>query len=108
MADFVAAIDQGTTSTRCMVFDHSGAEVGKAQLEHRQILPQAGWVEHDPLEIWQRTQTVVEQVMSELSLAASRSRRPRHHQPARDHGRLGPEHRPAVRQRHRLAGHPDG
>ncbi len=68
MADFVAAIDQGTTSTRCMVFDHSGAEVGKAQLEHRQILPQAGWVEHDPLEIWQRTQTVVDQVMSDLSL----------------------------------------
>ncbi len=71
MPDFVAAIDQGTTSTRCMVFDHSGAEVAKAQLEHRQILPQAGWVEHDPVEIWERTQTVVEQVMSELSLAAT-------------------------------------
>ena len=56
MADFVAAIDQGTTSTRCMVFDHSGAEVGRAQLEHRQILPRAGWVEHDPREIWERTE----------------------------------------------------
>ena len=56
MADFVAAIDQGTTSTRCMIFDHSGREVGKSQLEHRQIMPRAGWVEHDPLEIWQRTQ----------------------------------------------------
>jgi glycerol kinase len=68
MADYVAAIDQGTTSTRCMVFDHSGAEVGKAQLEHRQILPRAGWVEHDPQEIWQRTQTVLDQVLSDLGV----------------------------------------
>ena len=42
MADFVAAIDQGTTSTRCMIFDHSGREVGKHQLEHTQIMPQGG------------------------------------------------------------------
>ena len=42
MADFVAAIDQGTTSTRCMIFDHDGAEVGRHQLEHEQILPQGG------------------------------------------------------------------
>ena len=48
LADFVAAIDQGTTSTRFMVFDHDGAEVGRHQLEHEQILPQAGWVEHNP------------------------------------------------------------
>ena len=47
-ADFVAAIDQGTTSTRCMIFDHDGAEVGRHQLEHEQILPSAGWVEHNP------------------------------------------------------------
>ena len=44
MADFVGAIDQGTTSTRFMIFDHAGREVGKHQLEHQQILPQAGWV----------------------------------------------------------------
>jgi glycerol kinase len=44
MADFVGAVDQGTTSTRFMIFDHSGNEVGKHQLEHEQILPQAGWV----------------------------------------------------------------
>ena len=49
------AIDQGTTSTRCMIFDHDGAEVGRHQLEHEQILPQAGWVEHNPVEIWERT-----------------------------------------------------
>ena len=59
MADFVAAIDQGTTSTRCMIFDHAGQEVGRHQLEHEQIMPRAGWVEHDAGEIWQRTQDVV-------------------------------------------------
>jgi len=71
MAEFVAAIDQGTTSTRCMIFDHSGSEVGRSQLEHEQILPQSGWVEHDPAEIWERTRTVVERVLNSTSLAAS-------------------------------------
>ena len=52
MADFVGAVDQGTTSTRFMIFDHSGNEVAIHQLEHEQILPQAGWVEHNPVEIW--------------------------------------------------------
>ncbi|HUS23022.1 MAG TPA: glycerol kinase GlpK [Aeromicrobium sp.] len=56
---YVGAIDQGTTSTRFMVFDHSGREVGRHQLEHDQILPQAGWVEHDASQIWERTQTVI-------------------------------------------------
>ncbi|MGH3339890.1 MAG: FGGY family carbohydrate kinase, partial [Propionibacteriaceae bacterium] len=71
MADFVAAIDQGTTSTRCMIFDHSGREVGKYQLEHKQILPHAGWVEHDPLEIWHRTQEVVQQALARRRLTAT-------------------------------------
>jgi glycerol kinase len=56
----VASIDQGTTSTRFMVFDHSGNEVAKHQLEHAQIMPQAGWVEHDPVEIWERTSSVIQ------------------------------------------------
>jgi glycerol kinase len=59
LADFVASIDQGTTSTRCMIFDHSGAEVGRHQLEHEQILPRAGWAEHNPVEIWERTTSVL-------------------------------------------------
>lgn len=59
MSEYVAAIDQGTTSTRCMLFDHAGRVVGAAQREHRQIYPQPGWVEHDPLEIWERTQEVI-------------------------------------------------
>jgi glycerol kinase len=57
---FVGAIDQGTTSTRFMVFDHAGREVGRHQLEHDQILPAAGWVEHDPVQVWERTRTVIE------------------------------------------------
>ncbi|MFD7075301.1 glycerol kinase GlpK [Nocardioides sp. NPDC059952] len=60
MPDYVAAIDQGTTSTRCMIFDHSGKEVARHQLEHQQILPQAGWVEHNPVEIWERTRAVIQ------------------------------------------------
>jgi glycerol kinase len=67
----VAAIDQGTTSTRCMLFDGGGNEVARAQLEHEQILPKSGWVEHDPVEIWDRTQMVVQQVLTEHHLRAT-------------------------------------
>jgi glycerol kinase len=66
--DFVGAVDQGTTSTRFMVFDHDGKEVGRHQLEHEQVLPRAGWVEHDPLEIWERTQTVIASTLARLRL----------------------------------------
>lgn len=65
MSRFVAAIDQGTTSTRCILFNRNGAIVGLAQKEHRQIYPQPGWVEHDPLEIWQRTEEVIAEALSE-------------------------------------------
>jgi glycerol kinase len=71
MPDYVAAIDQGTTSSRFMIFDHAGNEVGKHQLEHEQILPQAGWVEHDPLEIWERTSSVVQTALNRAGLSAS-------------------------------------
>nr|NLD40456.1 glycerol kinase GlpK [Actinomycetales bacterium] len=56
---FVLAIDQGTTSSRAMLFDHSGTPVARAQQEHAQSFPRAGWVEHDPNEIWERTRAVV-------------------------------------------------
>jgi len=59
MPQFVAAIDQGTTSTRCMIFNHGGHVVALGQKEHQQIYPQPGWVEHDPLEIWARTEQVI-------------------------------------------------
>jgi glycerol kinase len=68
MADFVGAVDQGTTSTRFMLFDHAGNEAGRHQLEHEQILPRAGWVEHNPLEIWERTSAVIRTVLATRGL----------------------------------------
>jgi glycerol kinase len=59
MPKYVAAIDQGTTSTRCILFDHAGNIVAADQKEHQQIYPKPGWVEHDALEIWEHTQRVV-------------------------------------------------
>ncbi|MBN8824824.1 MULTISPECIES: glycerol kinase GlpK [unclassified Spirosoma] len=59
MPSYVAAIDQGTTSTRCIVFDRQGQIVSLAQKEHKQIYPQPGWVEHDPEEIWKNTLEVI-------------------------------------------------
>jgi glycerol kinase len=59
MPDYVAAIDQGTTSTRCILFDHDGRIVASDQKEHRQLFPRAGWVEHDATEIWANTRDVV-------------------------------------------------
>jgi len=70
MADFVGAIDQGTTSTRFMIFDHDGNEAGRHQLEHDQILPQSGWVEHNPLEIWERTRAVITTTLTQRGLHA--------------------------------------
>jgi glycerol kinase len=71
MADYVGAIDQGTTSTRFMIFDHSGNEIGIHQLEHEQILPRAGWVEHNPVEIWERTVAVVQTALNAAGLTRS-------------------------------------
>ena len=59
MAKYAAAVDQGTTSTRFMIFDHAGKVVGLDQKEHEQIYPKPGWVEHNPIEIWTRTQEVI-------------------------------------------------
>jgi glycerol kinase len=70
MADFVGAVDQGTTSTRFMVFNHAGDEVGKYQLEHEQILPRSGWVEHSPVEIAERLSSVIQTTLNGLGLVA--------------------------------------
>lgn len=70
MADFVGAVDQGTTSTRFMIFDHSGNEVGRHQLEHEQIMPRPGWVEHNPVEIWDRTASVIQTALGRHGLGA--------------------------------------
>ncbi len=65
MAKYAVAIDQGTTSSRAMVFDHAGAVVSVSQKEHEQIYPKPGLVEHDPLEIWANCQEVLEKALSE-------------------------------------------
>jgi glycerol kinase len=70
MKDFIAALDQGTTSTRFIVFDRQGRTVSCAQHEHRQIFPQPGWVEHDAEEIWQRTQQVMQEGLEQSRLRA--------------------------------------
>jgi glycerol kinase len=70
LAEFVASIDQGTTSTRCIIFDHDGTEVGRHQLEHEQILPRAGWVEHNPVEIWERTTSVLMSALNATNLSS--------------------------------------
>ncbi|HEX4836713.1 MAG TPA: glycerol kinase GlpK [bacterium] len=63
MASLAAAVDQGTTSTRFMVFDHAGKVVAVDQKEHEQIYPKPGWVEHNPMEIWERTRDVIDGVL---------------------------------------------
>ncbi|MDQ3216803.1 MAG: FGGY family carbohydrate kinase, partial [Actinomycetota bacterium] len=71
MAEYVGAIDQGTTSTRFMIFDHSGGVVGVDQKEHEQIYPKPGWVEHDASEIWQRTTEVIKGGLDKAGLQPS-------------------------------------
>jgi glycerol kinase len=66
MAEYAAALDQGTTSSRCMIFDHGGQVAAVEQLEHEQIYPQAGWVEHDANEIWQRCRQVMDAALEKV------------------------------------------
>ena len=71
MSQYIAAIDQGTTSTRFIVFDRAGNIVASAQEEHQQIYPKPGWVEHNPEEIWERTQKVIASTMQSSGLRPS-------------------------------------
>src|SRR5687767_12807869 len=68
MTAYVGAIDQGTTSSRFIVFDEAGAIVSVAQKEHEQIYPKPGFVEHDPVEIWRNTQAVAEEALARKGL----------------------------------------
>jgi glycerol kinase len=68
--EYVAAIDQGTTSSRCIVFDADGTVVSVAQREHRQIFPQPGWVEHDAEEIWANVEFVIREALAVESITA--------------------------------------
>ena len=69
MAKYAAAVDQGTTSTRFMIFDHAGKVVAIDQKEHEQIYPKPGWVEHDPMEIWKRTEEVIEGALKKSDIS---------------------------------------
>jgi len=71
MTRYVGAIDQGTTSTRFIVFDRGGNIITSVQMEHRQIFPKPGWVEHDPMEIWQNTQEVAGAALARAGLGAT-------------------------------------
>ncbi|MGJ9373444.1 glycerol kinase GlpK [Nesterenkonia sp. CF4.4] len=68
MSKYVIAIDQGTTSSRAIIFDHTGNIVSSGQKEHEQIFPKAGWVEHDPMEIWNNTREVIGNALSKVNL----------------------------------------
>src|SRR5512145_1130253 len=70
MAKYAAAVDQGTTSTRFMIFDHAGKVVGIDQKEHEQIYPKPGWVEHNPVEILKRTEEVIEGALKKYDISA--------------------------------------
>jgi len=71
MTKYVGALDQGTTSTRFMIFDHAGAVVAVDQKEHEQIFPKPGWVEHDPMEIWTRSQEVIKGALAKAGITAA-------------------------------------
>ncbi|MCJ7794353.1 MAG: FGGY family carbohydrate kinase, partial [Methanoregulaceae archaeon] len=71
MATYVGALDQGTSSTRFIVFDQHGQIISVDQKEHKQIYPQPGWVEHNPLEIWQNTQEVIRGALAKGKIAGS-------------------------------------
>ena len=71
MTKYVGALDQGTTSTRFMIFDHAGAVVAIDQKEHEQIYPKPGWVEHDAIEIWTRCQEVIAGALAKAGITAA-------------------------------------
>ncbi len=71
MAKYIGAIDSGTTSTRFILFDQDGNIIAYDQREHAQIFPQSGWVEHDPLEIWERTRQVIGATLAKAQVVAS-------------------------------------
>jgi glycerol kinase len=71
MTKYVGALDQGTTSTRFMIFDHAGAVVAVDQKEHEQIYPKPGWVEHDPIEIWARSLDVIKGALAKAGITAA-------------------------------------
>ena len=101
MSRYILALDQGTTSSRAILFDRSGNIIQMAQQEFTQHYPQPGWVEHDPLEIWATEKRALAEVVGAAHIDPKRIAALGYHQPAGDHHPLGPLHRAAGLQRHR-------
>ena len=101
MASYIGALDLGTTSNRFILFDHQGQIVGVDQMEHEQIFPRPGWVEHDPLDeaavSWQALEYLLSDKRGDGESRGHRQghRCHRHYQPAGNRGGLGQENRPA-------------
>ena len=104
----ILAIDQGTTSTRSIVFDDQGRVASIARRELPQHYPAAGWVEHDAEDIWRDTLATAREAIDLCGCGLAGHRRHRHHEPARNGGRVGTQHRQADSPGHRLAGPPHG
>ena len=93
MKRYVVALDQGTTSSRCIIFDREQNIIGTAQREFTQHYPQPGWVEQDPMEIWSSQYSVLTEALAQSGGGAGGGSRHRDYQPAGDHRGLGPQHR---------------
>ena len=91
MSKYILALDQGTTSSRAIVFDREGSMLSVSQREFEQIFPQPGWVEHDANEIWSSQVGVASEAIARMGVPAERHRRHRHHEPARDDRRVEPQ-----------------
>ena len=72
MADYIGAVDLGTTSNRFIIFDQKGQIVGSSQKEHQQIFPRPGWVEHDPMEIWLNTKEVIRDALAKANISGDK------------------------------------
>ena len=96
MKKYVLALDQGTTSSRCILFDKQGNICSMAQKEFEQIYPHAGWVEHDPMEIWASQLSVATEAMSKIGVTGENIAG--HHESKRDDDCLGPVYRTAYLQ----------
>ena len=89
----ILGIDQGTTGSRAFLFDERGKVVTSAYSEFEQFFPRPGWVEHDAAEIWETVKKVCHEALDDAGIDGSQLTRDRHHQPARDRGRVGSQDR---------------
>jgi len=100
MGQYILALDQGTTSSRAIVFNKSGKVVSLAQKEYEQYYPKQGWVEHDPNEIWYSQASVAVEALSRANISGFGTG---NHKPARNYNYLGQRNRRTGLQCHRLA-----